>query len=353
MKTVRWGIIGCGDVTEKKSGPAFQKVEGSALTAVMRRDRDKAADYARRHGVPRWYTDADDLIADSEVDAVYVATPPSSHRDYTVRALEAGKPVYVEKPMAASLAQAEEMHQASRSFQLPLFVAYYRRSLPRFLKVKELVDTGRIGEVRMVRSTLVKPPSTEDIGTSSKGAGDRLPWRVQPEIAGGGYFFDLGSHTLDYFDYLLGPIDNVHGIAANQSGYYSAEDTLSAVWQFGCKAVGSGIWCFDAAQNIDENVIIGTEGSIRFSTFGTENVELYSLGKTEYFDLAQPEHVQQPLIETVVRDLQRFLSHGSSGRPAMNEPGVCPSTGESALRTARVMEKIVESYYQNRHSTEK
>ncbi len=334
MKTVRWGIIGCGDVTEKKSGPAFQKVEGSSLLAVMRRDREKAEDYARRHSVPRWYTDADKLIADPEVDAVYIATPPSSHRDYTIRALEAGKPVYVEKPMAASLARAEEMYEASRRTKIPLYVAYYRRGLPRFLKVKELVDAGRIGEVRTVFTTLFTPPSPQ--------RGDTLPWRVRPEIAGGGYFFDLASHTLDFYDYLLGPIDDVCGIAAHQGAYYPAEDTVGAAWRFECGAVGSGIWCFDAGQNQDVNTVTGTEGSIRFSTLGTEKVELHSRGKTEYFDLPQPEHVQQPLIESVVKDLQIFLTHGSQ---ALSESSICPSTGESALRTARIMDKIVESYY--------
>src|SRR6185436_2348451 len=97
MDTIRWGAIGCGDVCEVKSGPGFQKAAGSQLVAVMRRDRDKAADFARRHGVPRFYADAEALIADPEVNAIYVATPPSTHMLYTKMAAAAGKPVYVEK----------------------------------------------------------------------------------------------------------------------------------------------------------------------------------------------------------------------------------------------------------------
>src|SRR5882757_10269989 len=104
-RLIRWGIIGCGDVTEVKSGPALQRATGSALVAVMRRDRAKAEDYARRHGVARAYDDAAALIADPDVDAVYVATPPSSHAAYTLAAARAGKPVYVEKPMALSHAE--------------------------------------------------------------------------------------------------------------------------------------------------------------------------------------------------------------------------------------------------------
>src|SRR5688500_4072884 len=100
MDEIRWGIIGCGDVTEVKSGPGFQKARGSALVAVMRRDRAKAEDFARRHGVPRAYTDAEALIADPDVDAVYIATPPSSHRALALQVAAARKPCLVEKPMA-------------------------------------------------------------------------------------------------------------------------------------------------------------------------------------------------------------------------------------------------------------
>src|SRR5205085_8185937 len=100
MDKINWGIIGCGDVTEVKSGPAFNKVKNSSLVAVMRRNAVKAKDYAQRHNVPKWYTDANDLIADPKINAIYIATPPSSHEKYTLAVLDAGKPVYVEKPMS-------------------------------------------------------------------------------------------------------------------------------------------------------------------------------------------------------------------------------------------------------------
>src|SRR5690349_18239861 len=120
MPPIRWGIIGCGDVTEIKSGPGFQKAEGSELVAVMRRDAAKARDYAERHKVPRWYSDADALLADRDVDAVYVATPTSSHKEYVLKAARAGKPVLVEKPMAASVGDCEAMIAACREAGVPL-----------------------------------------------------------------------------------------------------------------------------------------------------------------------------------------------------------------------------------------
>ena len=158
MDQVRWGIIGCGSVTEVKSGPALYKAEGSSLVAVMRRQGALAEAYARRHGVPCWYDDAQALIDDPSVNAVYVATPPSTHCEYTQRAAQAGKPVYVEKPMARTHAECQAMIAACREAGVPLFVAYYRRMLPRFRKIKALIDEGAIGEVRTVSVTLYQHP---------------------------------------------------------------------------------------------------------------------------------------------------------------------------------------------------
>lgn len=325
MERIRWGIIGCGDVTETKSGPAFQKIENSKLVAVMRRSAEKAEDYARRHGVPRWYGDADQLIADPEVDAVYVATPPSSHAEYAIQAARAGKPVYVEKPMARNYAECEQMIAACEAAAVPLFVAYYRRCLPSFLKVKELVDFGAIGDVRFVTLSLFYPAQEEGLG--------ELPWRVLPEIAGAGYFFDLGSHQLDYLDYLFGPIASVRGHAANQAGLYPAEDAVCADFAFESGVLGSGVWCFTVAesQRLDRIEIFGSRGRIAFSTFDFTPVLLETEDGVRKFPSTRPEHMQQPLVQTVV---DKLLGHGS-----------CPSTGRTAARTSRVMDQVVGDYY--------
>jgi predicted dehydrogenase len=325
METVRWGIVGCGDVTEVKSGPALQKAAGSQLVAVMRRNAAKAEDYARRHRVPRWYADADGLINDPEVNAVYVATPPDTHAEYTLRAARAGKPVYVEKPMARTHAECQRMIEACRQEGVPLFVAYYRRALPSFLKVKELVQEGAIGQVRCARLTLLQPLREKE--------GQVLPWRVVPEISGGGYFFDLAAHQLDYLDYLFGPIDSVSGRAVNQAGRYSAEDLVCAHFHFASGVLGSGIWCFTLGegQQQDRIEIEGSRGRIAFSTFAFTPVLLEREKGVEEFPFPRPEHVQQPLIQTVVN--------------ALLGKGECPSTGESGARTSRVMDQIVAGFY--------
>jgi predicted dehydrogenase len=321
IEPLRWGMIGCGAVTEVKSGPGFQKARGSRLVAVMRRDAAKAEDYARRHGVPRWYGDAAQLIADPEVDAVYVATPPSSHRQYTLMAAAAGKPVYVEKPMAARHAECLEMIAACERARVPLFVAYYRRALPRFVKVKELLAAGAIGEPRLVTVTLRMPPEPEHRDRT------QLPWRVVPTIAGGGLFLDLASHTLDLLDHFFGPVTEATGTAANQGGLYDAEDIVSAAMRFSSGVLGSGSWCFTAGDRLDRVEIVGTAGTLSFATFDDLPLVVSGPGGNEALSIPHPPHIQQPLIQTIV--------------DALAGQGECPSTGVTGARTSWVMDQVL------------
>ena len=333
-RPIRWGIIGCGNVTEVKSGPALQKAQGSRLVAVMRRDARLAEGYAQRHGVPRWYANAQALIDDPEVDAVYIATPPASHHIYTLAAAAAGKPVYVEKPMALDSQKCAEMIAACQAASVPLFVAYYRRALPRFLKVKSLVEDGAIGPIRFVNILLTHPPDPQVAGLPP----DQLPWRLRPEIAGGGLFTDLACHTLDFLDYLLGPVTAVQGFAAHQEsppasagGSLPAEDIVSAALTFPGDVLATGTWCFNSFEELDQVEITGEKGRLSFSTFGTEPVVLNTAAGSEYFNIQHPPHIQQPLIQQIVDEL-----HGKDR---------CASRGETALRTTRVMEQILRSYY--------
>jgi 1,5-anhydro-D-fructose reductase (1,5-anhydro-D-mannitol-forming) len=320
---IRWGIIGCGDVTEVKSGPGFQKAAGSRLVAVMRRNGDAARDYARRHGVPRAYDDAAELIDDAEVDAVYVATPPSSHRDYALQALAAGKPVYVEKPMACSHDECLSMNAAAEAAGLPLFVAYYRRMLPRFVAVRDALLSGSIGTPLTVTAQYASPPD------ASLGSGP-LPWRYRPEIAGGGLFADMGSHVLDLLDHLLGPIEEVRGFAVNQLGTYRAEDAVAFAVRFRDGVIGTARFAFTAREQIDRVEIAGSDGVLRYATFAEDPFEIVAAGGTTRTEIAHPAHVQQPLIQSIVDELRGF--------------GNCPSTGRSAARTGWVMDRVLAEY---------
>lgn len=321
---IRWGFIGCGIVTEKKSGPAFGKVEDSEVVAVMRRDAAKAQDYAERHGIGRWYSDAQQLIDDPNVNAIYVATPPSTHAQYAIAAMRAGKPVYVEKPMAASHEECAEMVRVSEETGVPCFVAYYRRSLPYFQRVKQLIDDGMLGDISTVQIRFAIPPYATDYNR------DTLPWRVKKEIAGGGYFYDLASHQLDLLDFLFGPITDARGHVANVAGLYEVEDTVSATFQFESGVVGSGSWSFVAPSNTRTDTIelIGTKGTLTFSTFMFTDIVLKTSTCKMIYNEENPDNIQFYLIQSIVKYLQ-----GKGDKVA--------STCVSAARTNWVMENIL------------
>ena len=324
---VRWGIIGCGDVTEVKSGPGFQNARGSQLVAVMRRNGALAADYAKRHGVPRWYDDARALVHDPEVDAVYVATPPGAHLELAQLVAAAGKPCHMEKPMARHTPECDAMIDAFAQAGQKLFVAYYRRAMPRFLKMRELLDRGVLGSLTGVTYRLAT--STPANADPAKNA-----WRVSAENSGGGLLLDVGSHLLDFLDFCLGPLEDVHGRAARLATTGEVEDAVAMTFCTAGGVPGTASWNFSSLVKEDVLEFTGTAGRASIVFFGTDPVRLETARGVELFDIANPPHVAQPLIQTVVDELL--------GR------GTCPSTAESARRTQLVMDRVLAAYYGGR-----
>lgn len=291
---INWGIIGCGDVTEVKSGPAFNKVPASKLVAVMRRNADKAKDYAQRHGVGKWYSNADDLINDSEVNAIYIATPPLNHEEYAIKAMQAGKPVYVEKPMAINAAAAERIEEVAKQTGVKITVAHYRRQQPLFLKVKELLQQKAIGDVKLVDLKMLQPHQSEIITKTETN------WRVDPSVSGGGLFYDLAPHQLDLMMYFFGRPKKVSGIAINSSHYYNADDTTCGQILFDSGVVFNGTWCFTVAEKKDLCEIIGSEGKLSFPIFDHKELILEREGTKTIIEFERMPHVQQPMIQKVV-----------------------------------------------------
>ncbi len=323
METINWGIIGCGEVCEVKSGPAFSKIEHSHLEAVMRRNAAKAEDYAMRHQVQNWFSDADELIKNESVNAIYIATPPGSHLEYVIKAAEAGKPVYVEKPMGRTYKECEQMINTCKDAGVPLFVAYYRRQLPYFLKVQELLASKAIGNPTLLNINLIKSPKQDDVNPE-------LNWRINPEISGGGHFHDLASHQFDLLHFLLGDIVEAKGTFNNELIQNAGQDSVSASFKFESGLVGTGSWTFTSIweQYKDEIVIYGDKGKITFACFnGDTPIVLETKDERVEFDLPYPPHVQQPLITSIVEELM-----GN---------GKCPSTGETASRSNWVMDQIL------------
>jgi predicted dehydrogenase len=252
---------------------------------------------------------------------VYVATPPSTHQEYALAAIKAGKPVYVEKPMANNYAAALNIADTAAEKNIKLVVAHYRREQQRFKKVKQLIHDRAIGEILYARIELCKQALTKQELTDPK-----IAWRVDPAIAGGGIFHDLAPHQLDLMYYFFGPVKKVFGVAANQCANYTADDMVSCAILFNSGVALSGVWCFNAPAEKDICEITGTEGKISFSVFSTNAITVTAGGETTTHNFDDLLHVQQPMIQATVK---YFLGEGPN-----------PCTGHEGAEIMRLIETI-------------
>lgn len=328
MKTIRWGMIGCGAVTEVKSGPGLYKSDNSMLLAVTSADAAMTRSYAERHHVARTYESAEALVQDPEIDAVYIATPPVAHKDLALLVARAGKHVYVEKPMAMRFSECQAIIDDCQQHGVGLYVAFYRRAMARFLRVKEWLDQGLIGEVRTVKAVQHQQAAQEDLSRAT------LPWRLLPKVAGGGKFLDMGVHTLDIFDFWFGAISEVHGIASNQAGLYDVEDTVTATWRHASGAQGFGSWCYVCGNEQDHVEIIGSLGRIEMEFFSDKPLRLVIGDTVTEVEIPNPQHVQQPFIQAIVNHL--------------NGVGASPCDPQSAARASWVADEILKDYRQQK-----
>jgi predicted dehydrogenase len=317
-------MIGCGSVAEVKSGPGFYKASNSSLAAVASRRPEAARSYAARHGVAKAYDTVAEMLADSDIDAVYIATPPSSHLALCVLAATAGKHVYVEKPMAMCEGECRAIVAACNENGVRLFVAFYRRALPRFLQVKQWVDSGAIGELRCVRVLQHQPPEPDEMSRAT------LPWRVIPALSGGGKFLDMSVHMFDIFDFWFGPIEEAYGIASNRGGLYDADDTVTATWRHASGVQGCGSWSYVCGSDEDRIEIVGSRGQIEFSFFGDKPLKLTTERGVQDAEFPNPAHLQQPFIQSIVDDLLGLAP--------------CPGSVDSALRTTWVTDRILARF---------
>jgi predicted dehydrogenase len=344
-RSIGWGFIGCGDVVERKTAAAFTAA-GGRVVGVMRRDGVQAQAFAARHDVPFWTTDATALIERPDVEAVYIATPPEHHLEYALAVCARGKPCLVEKPAGRSAQECRRLAEAFRAARVPLYVSYYRRHLPKFRRVKALLESGTIGTPVSIDYQLSKPAKDDD-------------WRVSPAASGGGHFYDLAGHVLDLFDDWFGPLELMGSAATNVIPAHVTEDAVALTFRTPGGAIGNARWNFAAPGNADELVIEGTVGRLRLqamSKSGPVHVDLSPEGavrsaasvasraarrvrarfnwptrETLRFDDEKVPH--RPLIEGIATDLVR---------------GAAPATPSAALRTATLMDAALADYYGGR-----
>lgn len=318
--TIRWGMIGCGSVTESKSAPAYQQTPEFELSAVCARSPGKAEDYARRHKVAKYYVDATTLINDPDIDAIYIATPPDSHLSLAMQVAKAGKICCVEKPMAINFAQCQKMLNAFDQAKLPLFVAYYRRCLPGFVQIKRWLDDNQIGQIRHIDWQYYRTPSDLDFSGDSN-------WRTDSNIAPAGYFDDLASHGINAMTFLLGKVKDAQGYATNQQRLYSAYDAITANLLFESGATGSGVWNFASSIRQDRVEINGQNGKICFSIFDDSPAQLINQAGEKQCEMPKPEPIQGHFVKAIAEHLSGISNH--------------PSMSDSAAHTNWIMDRIL------------
>jgi len=322
MDEVRWGIIGAGDVAERKGGPPLYHVAHSRLIAVMSRRAGRAADFARRHHAQRSYTDVDALLADEEVNAVYVATPPNIHAGLTERAAQAGKHVLCEKPMAMTVAECRRMIQVCRDHGVQLMIAYYRRFFPVVIKMKALVEAGKIGRPLRARAAVADfyVPRAD---------GERT-WLTEPAVAGGGFLTDVATHRLDLLAYFLGQPRQVAAFVDTQHFDFEVEDAGTLMVRFEEGTHGTGTFNWNVGAPIDEFEVCGTGGRLVARDLGAGQLDVYAGSEVAHLRLPLLPFTHTGLVAHFVECLRTGTPNALPGEEGMQATKMTEAAYQSA-----------------------
>jgi 1,5-anhydro-D-fructose reductase (1,5-anhydro-D-mannitol-forming) len=319
-QTIRWGIIGCGDVAEYKSGPALYRTPGSELVAVMRRDAAKAQDFARRHGAKRWYTDAESLVADAEVNAVYIASPHFRHPEHVALAARARKIVLCEKPLGVNLAQAQTCVDVCKANGVPLTVAYYRRFWPITQAILKFVREGAIGQVVHARAQV----------TDYFAGDNERSWLTSLAKSGGDALANAGAHWVDLIRFLLGDVVDVMAHCSSKFSGFETDDTAIVQMRMANGALVSLTSTRQTPVSTNELDIFGTGGRLYASPLSDGHMILHQRGR-------DPQALQYPRYgvahsELVAELVKRMLNDQPS-----------PLPGEQAVAAWKIMEAAYRS----------
>lgn len=327
MEQIKWGIIGCGNVVENKSGPAFNTTKNSCIYAIMRRDIMKAKESAEKLGAKKWYDNIDDLLADDEINAIYIATPPGLHLEQAIKCCKAKKPTYIEKPFARNYEEAVQITKMFENAGVPLYIAHYRRALPKFIKIKEILQSGEIGTICEVDYRLNRKYNAEKIHNT---------WIYNTELSGGGKFYDIAPHSIDIMVYLLGNFTKINGMAANNNKEYDVEDIVVISFKTETGVLGTANYNSLGLNKKDKMIISGTKGSVEFSLHWNDEIIITTADGERKIVIEKPKIVQENMIDNVVKAL-------------LTGEDFHTCTSKEALETYRIMDIVLEQYYNGRN----
>ena len=325
-KIIRWGFLGCGKVVRTKSGDAFRNVPNSTIEVIRRRNLDAAKESAEYFGAPYWCDRIEELLA-SEIDAVYIATPPGLHYEQAMACLNAGKAVYLEKPFARNYTEAKELTEAFEEAGVPLYIGHYRRALPRFLKIREMLKSNIIGDVTDIDFYLNRIFSRKEADNS---------WLYNPVLSGGGKYYDIAPHTVDIIQFLFGNITEVQGSARNLGVGCPLENVVEMTFVTEKGVNGKARFCCVADEKSDRMHVTGTKGTMEFSVHGKTDVIVKDENGTiiEQFDLPDPKAVEESMVQSVVEDLLGISK--------------CESKAKDVLVTYKIIDEVLNEFYGGR-----
>ena len=289
MATLRWGLIGAGDIARKRIAPALRDLPNCDLVAVCRARSELAEDFAKEFGARKWYADWREMIADPEIDAVYIATPVNLHCEQTIAAAKAGKHVLCEKPMAMTVPECDEMIEACRDGGVRLGVAYYRRFYPVVERAKQIVDSGEIGNVAIAQINAFEFFAPD--------GNDPRSWLLNPKTSGGGPMMDFGCHRIEVMTNLFGPVEQVAGVISNTVFNRQVEDTAVASFRFELGTIGSVTVTHASIEPRDTLDVYGTKGSIHIPVLNLGNMTVITGDGERHENHPPHENVHQPLID--------------------------------------------------------
>ena len=325
-KIIRWGFLGCGKVVRTKSGDAFRNVPNSTIEVIRRRNLDAAKESAEYFGAPYWCDRIEELLA-SEIDAVYIATPPGLHYEQAMACLNAGKAVYLEKPFARNYTEAKQLTEAFEEAGVPLYIGHYRRALPRFLKIREMLKSNIIGDVTDIDFYLNRIFSQKEADNS---------WLYNPVLSGGGKYYDIAPHTVDIIQFLFGDITEVQGSARNLGVGCPLENVVEMTFVTEKGVNGKARFCCVADEKSDRMHVTGTKGTMEFSVHGKTDVIVKDENGTilEQFDLPDPKAVEESMVQSVVEDLLGISK--------------CESKAKDVLVTYKIIDEVLNEFYGGR-----
>ncbi|MBN1466733.1 Gfo/Idh/MocA family oxidoreductase [candidate division KSB1 bacterium] len=318
LKKLNWGLIGCGDIARRRVAPALRDLTQCELVSVNRKDYGKAETFALEFGARKWIREWPELISDPEIDAVYIATPVHLHAEQTIAAVQAGKHILCEKPMALNLRECDAMIEAATANSVTLGVAYYRHFYPVIIRIKNIITRGDMGKIVSIQMNAASHFNALP--------GEPRYWLLVKEQAGGGPMMDFGCHRIEVLLNLVGPIVKVRSVVNQVSYAREVEDTASALFEFANGAHGSLFVSHAAFEAQDTLAIYGTRGSLHVHNLNRGDLRIVDDNGERLEEHPLPANPHAPLID----DFARAVSAGQN-------PGV---TGHDGREVNVILDKI-------------